>query len=250
MEKKNITIWFSCGAASAVAAKLTIEKYGKDYDISVVNNPVKEEDEDNRRFLKDVEKWIGKEIIIIGNKDYPNNSAVEIWDKRKYMSGVKGAPCTMLLKKEARYQYELTHKIDWHVLGFTYDEVHRFERFIKFERPNTIGILVDEKITKQMCFEIIMSAGLELPIVYQKGMPNANCIGCVKASAPSYWNLVRKEYPNVFKQRKEQSDRLGVKLVKYKGRRIYLSELPEDAKSRKIKSVECNLFCNDNHPTP
>ena len=121
LENKNITVWFSCGAASAVAAKMTIEKYGKNNNISVVNNPVKEEHEDNRRFLKDIERWIGQKIIVWGNKDYPNNSAVEIWDKRKYMSGVKGAPCTMLLKKEARYQYELTHEIDYHVLGFTYD---------------------------------------------------------------------------------------------------------------------------------
>ena len=29
MKKETIAVWFSCGAASAVAAKKTIEKYGK-----------------------------------------------------------------------------------------------------------------------------------------------------------------------------------------------------------------------------
>lgn len=50
----KIAVWFSCGAASAVASYLTLQKYGKDYDVRIVNNPVAEEDDDNRRFLKDV----------------------------------------------------------------------------------------------------------------------------------------------------------------------------------------------------
>ena len=59
MKGKSITVWFSCGAASAVAAKKTIELYGQDNTIRVVNNPIKEEHKDNRRFLKDVEQWLG-----------------------------------------------------------------------------------------------------------------------------------------------------------------------------------------------
>lgn len=62
---QKIVVWFSCGAASAVAAKLTIEKYGKDNQVIVCNTPIAEEDEDNRRFLHDVEKWIGQEVEIV-----------------------------------------------------------------------------------------------------------------------------------------------------------------------------------------
>jgi len=90
----TIAVWFSCGAASAVAAKKTVEMYGKYHDVLIVNNPIKEEDSDNIRFMNDVSKWIGKEIITASNKDYPNYSIVEIFEKRQYMSGVKGAPCT------------------------------------------------------------------------------------------------------------------------------------------------------------
>ena len=43
MKDKDITVWFSCGAASAVAAKKTIENYGACNNIRVVNNPIKEE---------------------------------------------------------------------------------------------------------------------------------------------------------------------------------------------------------------
>jgi hypothetical protein len=49
--KPVIAVWFSCGAASAVAAKKTIEKYGDTHHIRIINNPVAEEHEDNRRFL-------------------------------------------------------------------------------------------------------------------------------------------------------------------------------------------------------
>jgi hypothetical protein len=51
---ETIVVWFSCGAASAVAAKKTIELYGETNIIRIVNNPIKEEHEDNQRFLKDV----------------------------------------------------------------------------------------------------------------------------------------------------------------------------------------------------
>ena len=71
--KKTIAVWFSCGAASAVAAKKTIEKYGETHNILIINNPVKEEDEDNQRFLNDVSKWIGQPILRALNKNYPNH---------------------------------------------------------------------------------------------------------------------------------------------------------------------------------
>jgi hypothetical protein len=240
----NIVVWFSCGAASAVAAKKTVEKYGSICNVSVVNNPVKEEDADNRRFLLDVEKWIGIKIQSASNPGFPSNSAVEVWGKRKFMAGVHGAPCTKLLKKEARYLYERTHKIEWHVLGFTSEEVDRHERFTREERENVIPVLIDEQLTKQDCFDLIEAADIRLPNAYALGYPNANCIGCVKATSPTYWNHVRKMNPEVFFARAEQSRKIGARLVRYKGKRIFLDELPEDAVGRKMKSYECGIFCD------
>lgn len=241
---KTIVVWFSCGAASAVAAKKTIEIYGNDYNISVVNNPVDEEDEDNRRFLKDVEKWIGQEVILATNTKIGTTSCVDVWNKRRYMSGVHGAPCTQLLKKGARYEYEITHDINFHVLGFTKGEEARSERFIRAERENTIPVLIDEGITKGRCFEILKENGIKLPRIYKMGYPNANCIGCVKSSSPTYWNLVRKMHPDVFKHRAEQSRDIGTRLVKHKGVRIFLDELPVNARGGKMNNFDCGIFCD------
>jgi hypothetical protein len=48
----------------------------------------------------------------------------------------------------------------------------------------------------------------------------------------------------VFEERAIQSRRIGCKLVKLKGKRIYLDELLETDKGGKIKSYECGIFCD------
>ena len=246
-KKKTIAVWFSCGAASAVAAKKTIEMYGKKALIRVINNPVAEEDADNRRFLADVEKWLGVEIEIATNPKYKSNSCVEVWEARKFMSGVSGAPCTIELKKMARQKREEENRPDYHVLGFTYDERDRARNFRMTERENLICPLITHKLTKKDCFSLISDAGIELPRIYKAGYPNANCIGCVKATSPTYWNHVRKMHPEVFAQRADQSRRLGARLVRVKGERLFLDELPVDATGEPMKSMqfECGIFCEE-----
>lgn len=242
-----IAVWFSCGAASAVAAKKTIERYGNLCDVRIINNPVIEEDVDNLRFLRDVEGWLGVKIEFATNPKYPSCSTVDVWEKRKFMAGPKGAPCTLELKKAARQHWEQTNKVDWHVLGFTFDEEHRHKRFTLTERDNVLPVLIDAQITKQDCFSLLSGAGIQLPRIYSLGYPNANCIGCVKASSATYWNLVREQHPAVFEQRSKQSRKLGAKLAYHKGRRVFLDELPADAKGRPLKTmdIECGIFCEE-----
>jgi len=245
MKDQKIVVWFSCGAASAIAAKLTIDRFGKDNEVIIVNSPVIEEDEDNRRFLHDIENWIGQKVEIATNPKYPSCSAADVWKQSKYMSGVHGAPCTKQLKKEARYHWEAINKPDWHVLGFTANEKNRHELFIISEVPNVIPVLIDAGVTKQNCFEILNGVGIELPRVYGLGYPNANCIGCVKATSPTYWNHVRKRHPLVFQERAEQSREIGCRLVRVKGKRLFLDELPQKAKGGNMKNIsfDCGIFC-------
>jgi len=245
----TIAVWFSCGAASAVAAKKTLERYGDICTVRIINNPVVEEDPDNLRFLKDVSNWLGQEIEIAKNESYPSCSAVDVWGDRRFMSGPAGAPCTMILKKQARHQWERDNKHDFIVLGFTSDEKKRSDMFALTERSNLLPVLIEEGITKNMCFSILTDAGIRLPDIYIRGYPNANCIGCVKASSPTYWNHVRVQDPEVFKARAEQSRSLGAKLCRYKGKRIFLDELPEDAKGAPMKTMrnECGIFCEESN---
>lgn len=241
-----IAVWFSCGAASAVAAKVTLDRY-PECTVRVVNNPVAEEDPDNRRFLADVAAWLNHPIEIAYNSKYPDASAVTVWADRSYMSGVAGAPCTLELKKRAREQWEDTHNPDWHVLGFTADEVRRANRFQLTERSNMIPVLVHEGLTKDDCFAILRREGLRLPRVYAQGYPNANCIGCVKATSPTYWNHVRAKHPDVFAARSAQSRRIGARLVRVRGTRIFLDELAPTTQGAPLKSyaIDCGIFCEE-----
>ena len=247
LDGKHIAVWFSCGAASAVAAKLSLSKWGSNNKVSILNNPIKEEDADNQRFLRDCEQWLGVKIEHVVNKKYPSQSCVEVWSDRRFMSGPKGAPCTLELKKKARQDWETLNKPDYTVLGFTSEEVKRAERFRLTERDTLLVPLIDEGLSKEDCFRVIEQAGISLPNIYKLGYPNANCIGCVKAGSATYWNLVREKHPEVFQERSEQSRQIGAKLAYHKGKRIYLDELPEGVKGYSLKNYnfECGIFCEE-----
>lgn len=242
-----IAVWFSCGVASAVATKLTIERWGNTCAIRVLNNPIAEEDPDNRRFLKDVEQWLGIEIESVTNPKYPSCSAADVWSNRRFMSGIHGAPCTVALKREARQYWESKNHHDWLVMGFTLDERDRHERFVQTERDNLLPVLIDAGITKAECYWIVQDAGVDIPAAYRQGYPNANCIGCVKATSPTYWNLVRRKHPEVFAQRAQQSRELGSRLVRVGSDRIFLDELNPDAIGAPLRNLdfECGLFCEE-----
>lgn len=247
--KKGDTIvcWFSCGAASAIALQQTIEVYGDACNIRAVNNPIAEEDADNRRFLSDVSRWLDIEIEEATNDKWPTNACVDVWEKRRFMSSPHGAPCTAELKKGARQQWEHKNSFDWMVMGFTLEEVQRAERFRKFERENLLTPLIDAGLDKKGCFLKLLEEGIPLPATYLRGYPNANCIGCVKATSPTYWNHVRKEDPEIFEKRASQSREIGARLVRVKGKRIFLDELSEDVRGRSMRSLdfECGIFCEE-----
>lgn len=135
------------------------------------------------------------------------------------------------------------------MLGFTVDEKDRHENFVLSERSNLLAILIDAGLTKQQCYDRLVLEGIAPPRIYAEGYPNANCPGCVKATSPTYWNHVRRTRPEVFRQRAEMSRRLGVRLVRYLGERIFLDELPPDAVGRPMKTmqIECGVFCEERH---
>lgn len=242
----RVLVWFSCGATSAVASKLAIEHLGKAYKVLIVNCDTRmSEHPDNYRFSVDCEHWFGQEIIYIKNDDF--DTVDDVFVRTRYMSGIKGARCTTELKKVPRLRF--ANADDWHVFGYTVDEKRR-NRIQEFEERNPElnlkWILRDLGITKAECYRRLQEAGIELPIMYQLGFENNNCPGCVKASSPWYWSMVRKHFPEVFKQRCERSRELGVRLVEITHHnRIFLDELPnrEFRKGRKKENLSCGPEC-------
>lgn len=240
--------WFSCGAASAVCAKLGIQKYGSNC-IPIYCDTSKSEHSDNLRFKSDCERWIGSPITVIKSVRY--TAVEEVFEHTRYMAGVNGARCTTELKKIPRLAYQQPD--DVHLFGFTADEAAPFvdpvhDRIANFEANNPDilleWILRDNGITKQACYQMLLKAGITLPELYLLGYPHNNCIGCVKATSPGYWNKIRRDFPEKFAIRASQSRELGVRLVRYLGERIFLDELPEGARGRwKDEKISCGPEC-------
>ena len=147
-------VWFSCGAASACAAKIA----SKDDFVRVVYcDTLAEEHPDNLRFLRDVEKWIGQPIKIIRSAKYASVS--DVFEQTRYMSGIKGARCTVEMKKVPRFAYQRPD--DLHVFGLTADEQKRID---KFERNNpelnVSWVLKDWGLTKEDCYTMLRNEGI------------------------------------------------------------------------------------------
>lgn len=243
MTKPRMICWFSCGAPSACAAKEAIRKHGDEYEVLVVNCDTRpSEHMDNYRFSREVEEWIGQPIIYIKSDKY--QTVDEVFEKTKYMAGVKGARCTTELKKLPRMAFAKPD--DVHVFGFTIDEIKRTQEF-KARNPDLIlkWVLIESWMSRRDCLDAIQRAGIKLPSMYKLGYDNNNCPGCVKASSPWYWSNIRKHFPDVFHRRCEQSRKLGVRLVEITHHnRIFLDELPmaEFPKNGK-ENLSCGPEC-------
>lgn len=222
---ERVVAWFSCGVASAVAAKLAIDKYGEAVDV-VYCDTSSDEHPDNARFTAQVEQWLGVKIKTLKNPKFSNVDTVFL--KQRYVSGPKGAPCTVQLKKVPRFVYQ--NADDVHVFGYTVDELPRVKRF-EADNPELYlwWPLVEAGLRKEDCFVYLKDAGIELPMMYRLGFKNNNCLGCVKSSSVTYWEKIRELFPRAFESRDFVSYELGCRLLKVtkKGvtKRFFLREL-------------------------
>lgn len=209
--------WWSGGITSAVTCKLAIEK---DPNVRIVFIETGSHHPDTQRFLKDCQKWYGKEIETIQSQYTDHFETIEIF---KYVNGPGGARCTMALKRAVRQQWEKTNNPTLYYWGFEFDkkEATRAER-VKTTQPDTAHAfpLIDAELTKLDCVKIVQDAGIEVPAMYKLGYNNNNCIGCVKGGM-AYWNKIRVDFPDVFERMAKLERKLGRSCIKG----VFLDEL-------------------------
>lgn len=235
MDKIRRIAHFSCGAASAIATKLSAP------DV-IWYAATGSEDEDNHRFMVDCEKWFGQPITILRNPKYADTWAV--WEDRKYISGIAGAPCTGELKISPQKKEQRPGDI--HIFGYTADsnDVRRAEA-LREHFPDLIveTPLIDRGINKASCLALLQTAGIAPPRTYAIGFPNANCIPCCKATSPAYWALVRKHYPKQFQRMSELSRRLGATLTRINDARAFIDEIPANHPTTNPIAPACDMLC-------
>jgi len=243
----RIVVQFSCGAASAVAAKLALSLYGTTHDVQLVNAFLANEHADNRRFLADCQIWLDRQITVLADEKY-GSDIIQVFRRERYMKGPQGAPCTKLLKRRLLDAWKQSG--DVMVLGYTVEETERLHDFRERnpDRP-VIAPLIDFGLSKEDCKALITRAGIALPITYQMGYENANCIGCVKGGE-GYWRAIREDYPEQFEALCLVQDELGPGswFLRYrsgprKGERFPLRDLPDGPIRRNEAIPSCSFFC-------
>lgn len=236
----RILVHFSCGAASAVAWKVTQMRYGNEAEVEAVYCDLsKDEHEDNGRFLADVERWVGRPVKKLRHPKY--SSVDDVFVGVRYVVGPAGAACTRILKREVREAYQRPD--DRHVIGYTADERDRIDRF-ENNNPDLgyLWVLADAGITKEDCYHILTSHGIELPVMYKLGFNNNNCIACVKGGK-GYQNKIRRHFPEVFAKRAAVLRHLGVQLNSG-GKLYWLDELdPNEGNDVPEPPIDCGVFC-------
>lgn len=209
---------------------------------------------DSHRFIDDLEQWYGKPITRIKSDVY--ETIDDVFEDRKYLSGMNGAPCTGEMKFVPRLNFQLPS--DTHFWGYTADKLDaaRFEGMkVDFPLLKQESPLIGLGLKKRDTHAILRQHGIRRPWVYEIGMPNGNCIGCVKSSSPNYWALIRKWFPEVFARRNEQARRFGARPVilgrekdengKVRNVRGYLDEIPMN-QSTKVRGADfggCGFHC-------
>lgn len=242
MNQKRTVVWFSAGAASAIAAKLIIAENPSNLVIAYTDPG--SEHPDNERFLKECEEWFSHPIERLKSEKYKDTWAV--FDTG-YLVSPYGAMCTTELKKKVRRKFQQPDDIQ--VFGYTSEEQHRADRF----REQNIEVnlrtpLIEHGLNKSDCLAMIDRAGIELPTMYKLGYQNNNCIGCPKGGM-GYWNKIRKDFPEVFERMAAVERKLNVSILREnKGdikTKLFLDELdPNRGNHANEPSFECSLLCS------
>ena len=225
--------WFSTGISSFVACFLA-----REVD-EIIYTHVPDQHPDSLRFLADCEELLGRKITILQSERF--SGVEDVIRKTRCVNTPYGAPCTRLLKKEVRRQWEREHP-DHHtyVWGFDRDEEGRAKRLeaVMSDHDHEFP-LIEKGISKEDAHGLARKLGLRRPAMYDLGYPNNNCIGCTKGGM-GYWNKIRKDFPEKFARMAKREREIGHSCI----RGVFLDELdPSQGRMEKEIMEECGISC-------
>lgn len=239
---QRVVAWYSCGDASAVAAKLALRKYGPERT-RVVRIRLDGEHPDNDRFAADCVRWFNHPVAEIRSEKYASHW--EVIKARRFINGPQGALCTAELKRLVREAYQQFDDIQ--VFGFTAEEAQRAQDFREHHGEVMVAApLIDEGLSKDDCHALVAGAGIEIPAMYRLGYANNNCVGCVKGGM-GYWNKIRRDFPEAFDRMAKLEREVGRSCIGGGGRpRVFLDELdPQRGRLADEPKLECSITCFD-----
>lgn len=246
IKNRFVAGWWSAGVTSAVACKYALQMYD---NVELYYIHIDTAHPDNERFKDDCEKWYGVEIKSLKSRDFKDQ--FDVIEKTRAINTPNGAPCTLKLKKQVRFDFEEKNSVSLfsdryiqnQVWGFEFDkkQINRAIRFgQQYPYTNPLFPLIEKGIDKNMCAGILMSAGIELPQMYKLGYNNNNCIGCVKGGK-GYWNKIRIDFPEHFSRMSNLERQIGHSCING----TFLDELDPEAGRMTVEVMpNCGLVCD------
>lgn len=229
--------WVSAGVSSFMAGWLA-----GDVDEWIYID-IDDQHKDSMRFIKDIEKAIGKNVEILRSEQYKTVEECVLSFGGFRNPYTSFAPCTNWLKKRVRKQWEYEHKEYslTYVWGFDLKEKARAERTVEANpQANHEFPLIEKNLSKEEVHGLFeRTFDFKRPLMYDLGYPNNNCIGCVKGGM-GYWNRIRKDFPNVFDARSKLERKVGYSILKD----CYLDELDPNRGNMNTEIFpDCGIMC-------
>ena len=238
--------WVSCGVTSAVACKIALDRF---QNVRLYYIDIASAHPDNTRFLADLEQWYGQPVNRISGKYMDQFDVIE---QTGFVNGPGGARCTLELKKEVRYKLEDSFKPDLftpekpaclhQLFGYEFkmtDIQRAIDYILDYGYTNPLFPLIEERFTKENCAQILLDAGISLPVMYKLGYNNNNCIGCVKGGK-GYWNKIRRDFPECFDRMARLERKVGYSCISG----VFLDELdPKAGRTPRPLSPGCGFVC-------
>lgn len=198
---------------------------------------------DTYRFIGDCERFLGRPITRL--KSLKFDCVADVARKTKFLNSPHGAACTKNLKIEVRKQWEKEHpgykfSYIWGLDSGAHESQRAENMRLKHPEYNHEFPLLDYHLTKNDAHTILRYLGIKRPVQYDLGFANNNCVGCVKGGK-YYWNLIRKYYPDVFKERAKLEREIGHSCING----TFLDELEPDSgrPNPTLDACSNSLFC-------
>lgn len=190
----------SSGVPSAVAAKRVIDCYGSGNTVLVFAD-TGWEDDDNYRFLADVEAWLNMPIVRLQDGRTP----LEVFQQRGLIPNQMHAPCTSTLKLEVIRRYLKTMRTETDItlhIGMDWKDRQKGRLDRPVQSWGELGIAVEYPLLWEPleldAQATIRRAGIQPPRMYSMGYSHANCGGrCVKQGKQD-WRRTLAHFPERF----------------------------------------------------
>lgn len=209
-------VCFSGGHSSALVAIEVVNRYGKE-NVILLNHDISPnvEDQDIKRFKKDVALYLGIEITYANMPGWDKMDQFDVCMREKaFKVSHDKVICTSRLKTEPFIKYLEQFQEDKNCIiyyGFDKEEDNRINR--RSIIMENMGYKTEYPLAKWgVKVKDVQDIGIQPPMTYSK-FKHANCQGCIKGGA-QHWYVVYCTRSDLWRKGKKAERKIGYSIIK------------------------------------